>query len=210
MEAPSLGLVEIFGYVATIEAADAGCKAANVSLLGYERGRAGLFTVKFAGDVAAVRAAVTAASAAAERIGKVVAVHVIARPDRQLHVISEGEKNRPEATVKQIPVPVEVAEAKPEAKDDQSVELSQPAESIAEEPVEAPVAEKPATSDAAEEQETNVVPEPSTVTEEEKSTAAPEKNIASERPSEPSSGATASLQNRRKERAQKGKGKKKF
>ena len=86
METPSLGLVETFGYVAAIEAADAGSKAANVRMLGYERGTGGLITVKFTGDVAAVRAAVSSAAAAAGRVGKVVSVHVIARPDRQLGI----------------------------------------------------------------------------------------------------------------------------
>ena len=86
MEKESLGLIETLGLVAAIEAADAGSKAANVTLRGYERARAGLITVVFAGDVAAVRAAVSAAAAAAKRVGTVVSVHVIARPDSQLHV----------------------------------------------------------------------------------------------------------------------------
>jgi microcompartment protein CcmL/EutN len=86
MEKESLGLIETLGLVAAIEAADAGSKAANVTLRGYERARAGLITVAFVGDVAAVRAAVSAAAAAAKRVGTVVSVHVIARPDNQLHV----------------------------------------------------------------------------------------------------------------------------
>lgn len=114
----SLGLVETLGYVAAIEAADVGSKAASVRLLGYERGLAGLITVKFAGDVAAVRAAVTAGAAAAEKIGKVVAVHVIARPDRQLHVISGDSAipQEPQAEITEaeilpeVPVPVKANE----------------------------------------------------------------------------------------------------
>jgi ethanolamine utilization protein EutM len=92
MERDSLGLIETSGLVAAIEAADAGSKAANVSFRGYERARAGLITVVFLGDVAAVRAAVTAGSVAAKRVGSVVSVHVIARPDRQLHVVANGAK----------------------------------------------------------------------------------------------------------------------
>lgn len=80
----SLGLIETWGLTAAIEAADAGAKAANVDCQGYELGRGGLVTVKFLGDVAAVRAAVSAASVAAARIGKVVSTHVIARPNEQL------------------------------------------------------------------------------------------------------------------------------
>ncbi|PSH03084.1 MAG: hypothetical protein CXZ00_14070 [Acidobacteria bacterium] len=92
----SLGLIETLGYVAATEAADAGSKAANVTLRGYERGRAGLITVKFAGEVAAVRAAVTAGATAARRVGMVLAVHVIAHPVRALEVISEGWKSQEE------------------------------------------------------------------------------------------------------------------
>ena len=90
MEKGSLGLIETWGYVPAIEAADAGSKAANVTLLGYEEVRAGLVTVKFVGDVAAVRAAVTAGAAAAGKVGKVVSVHVIPRPDRQLRITPGG------------------------------------------------------------------------------------------------------------------------
>jgi microcompartment protein CcmL/EutN len=92
MEKDSLGLIETSGLVAAIEAADAGSKAANVSFRGYQRARAGLITVFFLGDVAAVRAAVTAGSAAAKRVGTVISVHVIARPDRQLHGVANAAK----------------------------------------------------------------------------------------------------------------------
>ncbi len=84
MQKRSLGLIETWGHVPAVEAADAGCKAANVSLAGYEEVRAGLVTIMFTGDVAAVKTAVTAGAAAAQRVGKVVSCHVIARPDRQL------------------------------------------------------------------------------------------------------------------------------
>src|SRR5437763_1647523 len=93
MEKESLGLVETLGFVAAIEAADAGSKAANVSLRGYEQARAGLITVMFVGDVAAVRAAVSAGAAAARRVGEVVSVHVIARPDHQLHIAGANGSN---------------------------------------------------------------------------------------------------------------------
>ena len=41
----------------------------------------GLITVKIKGDVAAVRAAVDAGAAAAQRVGELVSAHVIPRPD---------------------------------------------------------------------------------------------------------------------------------
>ncbi|MGA2624662.1 MAG: BMC domain-containing protein [Bacteroidota bacterium] len=77
----ALGLIETRGLVAAIEAADAMVKAADVQLIGKERAEAGLITVKVRGDVAAVRAAVDAGAAAAQRVGELVSAHVIPRPD---------------------------------------------------------------------------------------------------------------------------------
>lgn len=91
----ALGLVETRGLVGAIEAADAGAKAANVKLLGQERADAGLVTVMFGGDVAAVRAAVDAASAAAERVGQLVSAHVIPRPHAMLDVIEGDDDDKP-------------------------------------------------------------------------------------------------------------------
>jgi microcompartment protein CcmL/EutN len=82
----ALGLIETRGLVGAIEAADAGLKAAAVRLLGTERADAGLVTVKFLGETAAVKAAVDAASAAAERVGQLISVHVIPRPHDDLAV----------------------------------------------------------------------------------------------------------------------------
>ena len=83
----ALGLIETRGLVGAIEAADAGLKAAQVRLLGTERADAGLVTVKFLGDTAAVKAAVDAGAAAAERVGQLVSVHVIPRPHEELTVV---------------------------------------------------------------------------------------------------------------------------
>jgi microcompartment protein CcmL/EutN len=105
MEKDSLGLIEILGFVGAIEAADAGSKAANVTFRGYQRGLGGLITVMFTGDVAAVRAAVSAGVAAAKLVGKVISVDVIARPDRQLHVTPDGSKQVEQET----PVTAETA-----------------------------------------------------------------------------------------------------
>ena len=76
----ALGMIETEGLVGAIEAADAMTKAANVQLMGYEKIGSGLVTVMVRGDVGAVKAAVDAGSAAAERVGKIVSVHVIPRP----------------------------------------------------------------------------------------------------------------------------------
>ncbi|AEH47893.1 MULTISPECIES: BMC domain-containing protein [Parageobacillus] len=76
----ALGMIETKGLVGAIEAADAMTKAANVTLIGYEKIGSGLVTVMVRGDVGAVKAAVDAGAAAAEKVGKVISTHVIARP----------------------------------------------------------------------------------------------------------------------------------
>jgi len=80
MSGEALGLIETKGLVGAIEAADAMVKAANVYLLGYEKIGWGLVTVMVRGDVGAVKAATDAGAAAAQRVGELVAVHVIPRP----------------------------------------------------------------------------------------------------------------------------------
>lgn len=87
----ALGLIETRGLVGAIEAADAGLKAAQVRLLGTERADAGLVTVKFGGDTAAVKAAVDAGAAAAERVGQLVSVHVIPRPHEELGIVAADD-----------------------------------------------------------------------------------------------------------------------
>lgn len=77
----ALGLIETRGLIGAIEAADAATKAADVTLIGKERADAGLMTIKLRGDVAAIRAAVDAGAAAAQRVGELVSAHVIPRPD---------------------------------------------------------------------------------------------------------------------------------
>ena len=83
----ALGMVETKGLVGAIEAADAMTKSANVSLIGYEKIGSGLVTVMVRGDVGAVKASVGAGSAAAEKVGEVVSVHVIPRPHTDVEKI---------------------------------------------------------------------------------------------------------------------------
>lgn len=80
----ALGLIETKGFVGMIEASDAMAKSAKVRLLGYEKVGSGLVTTLCRGEVGAVRAAVDAAAAAAQRVGELVAVHVIPRPHEDL------------------------------------------------------------------------------------------------------------------------------
>ena len=80
----ALGLVETKGFVGMIEATDAMAKAAKVEMVGYERIGSGLVTTLCRGEVGAVRSAVEAGAAAAQRVGELVSVHVIPRPHGSL------------------------------------------------------------------------------------------------------------------------------
>src|SRR5437016_12833511 len=80
----ALGMVETKGLVALIEASDAMVKAANVTLIGWQKIGSGLVTAFIVGDVAAVKAAIDAGAAAAGRIGEVAGVQVIPRPTEDI------------------------------------------------------------------------------------------------------------------------------
>jgi microcompartment protein CcmL/EutN len=83
--AQAIGLIETRGLVALVEGTDAMLKAANVELVGpmTQVGNA-LVTVVVTGDVAAVKAATEAGKAAAQSLGEIVSVSVIARPHEDL------------------------------------------------------------------------------------------------------------------------------
>ena len=83
----ALGMIETKGLVGAIEAADAMTKSANVTLMGYEKIGSGLVTVMVRGDVGAVKAAVDAGPCAAEKVGEIVAQHVIPRPHTDVEKI---------------------------------------------------------------------------------------------------------------------------
>jgi ethanolamine utilization protein EutM len=73
-------MIETRGMVSLVEATDAALKAANVHYRGWKQVGSALCSVILEGDVAAVKAAVDAGSAAAAKVGEVVSVNVIARP----------------------------------------------------------------------------------------------------------------------------------
>lgn len=92
MRGEALGMVETKGLVGAIEAADAMVKAANVTLVGYEKIGSGLVTVMVRGDVGAVKAATDSGAAAAQRVGELVSVHVIPRPHSDIEkILPKGE-----------------------------------------------------------------------------------------------------------------------
>ena len=93
MNTNSLGMIETKGLVGAIEAADAMVKSANVQLGGKEQVGGGLVTVMVRGDVGAVKAATDAGAAAAEKVGELVSVHVIARPHTEVDNILPHGRN---------------------------------------------------------------------------------------------------------------------
>jgi len=76
----AIGMLETQGLTGVIEGADAMLKAADVELVGKEKIGAAHVTVIVQGDVAAVKAAIEAGVEAVNKVGTLVAAHVIARP----------------------------------------------------------------------------------------------------------------------------------
>ena len=164
MQQKSLGLIEIQGLAAGIEAADAAVKSANVELVGYELTKGGGWTtIKILGDVGAVKAAVDAARIAAGKVSRVVSTRVIARPSMGLtgliHNTDTVGDQPPEPPTPPTPTdPPEptkppadaqsVEESAPEAME--SPEEAQPAEEGASEAMESPEEAQPAEEGASE------------------------------------------------------------
>ena len=114
----ALGMIETRGLVASVEAADAMVKAANVSLRCKVQVGGGLVTVMVQGDVGAVKAAVDAGAAAAERVGELISVHVIPRPHEEVDWMLDppfGERAQPpEPPEPEPPAPEPESEIEPE------------------------------------------------------------------------------------------------
>ncbi|WP_195608566.1 BMC domain-containing protein [Intestinimonas butyriciproducens] len=164
MQQKSLGLIEIQGLAAGIEAADAAVKSANVELVGYELTKGGGWTtIKILGDVGAVKAAVDAARIAAGKVSRVVSTRVIARPSMGLtgliHNTDTVGDQPPEPPTP--PTPTDPPEPTKPPADAQSVEKSapeamespeeaQPAEEGASEAMESPEEAQPVKEGASE------------------------------------------------------------
>ena len=100
----SYGYVETLGLVTAIEAADAALKAANVTLMNCYYVKGGIVTIEVAGDVAAVNAAVAAASESARRLGNFLSCNVIARvasETKKILISDIGKKSDKKATAVQ-------------------------------------------------------------------------------------------------------------
>ena len=149
----ALGMIEVYGYLTAVEALDSALKAANVTRLDVVKVRGGLVTVLVEGDVGAVKAAMDASAAAAERIGTVVSVHVIPRPasdvERMLKGPGGGPKTEPPETEPEEPEEPEPKEPEPEERKDEEPKAEPPEADLEpetpepEEESEAPEPEKP-------------------------------------------------------------------
>ena len=85
--ADALGMIECRSFAAMVEAADAMVKAAKVELVSYEATGGGYVTAVVRGDVAAVKAALDAGVRGGEKVGEVIATHVIARPHLNIDLV---------------------------------------------------------------------------------------------------------------------------
>ncbi|MBU5439228.1 BMC domain-containing protein [Tissierella sp. MSJ-40] len=96
MKNKALGLIETYGYIPAIEAADASAKSANVTIIKMELVKGGLVCIFLTGDVSAVKTAVDAGEVAANMVGRVVSKTVISRPGESLETILNGNKSKEE------------------------------------------------------------------------------------------------------------------
>lgn len=131
----SYGYIETYGYVASVAAADAALKAADVKLTNLYLTKAAILTVEVCGDVAAVRAAVDAGVAEAQRVGKLLGSNVIARVDEETSKILVGGIQ--EKQQKKEKVEAKIEEAQKEMKEEVVVE-----EIVVEEPKNDEIVEK--------------------------------------------------------------------
>ncbi len=130
MTSKAVGLIETIGLAAAIEAADAAVKAANVTLLGYEYTKGeGMITVKVVGDVGAVKAAVSAGTTAAFRIGQVKSCHVIPRPHHEIETLIKQIDRGPAAEKAKEEKP-KAARPKSEPQKKTTAKAEKPAEAI--------------------------------------------------------------------------------
>lgn len=96
----ALGMIETRGYIASVVAADAMIKSANVTLIKQESVDAGLMTILVAGDVGAVQAALDAGKEAAKRVGVLISAHMIARPYDEINEIVKKSESTATSTVR--------------------------------------------------------------------------------------------------------------
>jgi microcompartment protein CcmL/EutN len=147
----ALGMIEVRGELGAVEAMDAAIKAANVSLVNMIKVGGGLVSIFVEGDTGAVKAAIDAGAAAAERVCELMSINVIPRPASDVRKIVDmtpptapdnnapangGASGEPADESPEEEVPAEdedTAEAVPESKEEESAEApesSEDAESV--------------------------------------------------------------------------------
>lgn len=128
----ALGLIELLGYVPAVVALDTALKTAEVSFQQISKIDKGIVSLTVTGDVSAVQAAMDAAAAAAEQVGQVLYVHVIARPHDEVDEMLTPPPAVPQAPTHQPP-------SAPDDSDDSEEKTEEPAEpevSVTEQPQE--------------------------------------------------------------------------
>ncbi len=87
----AVGILEVYGLTTAFCAADAGCKAADVTLEVFDKNKPAnadslpvplLVAIKFRGEVSAVTSAMEAAKTVAKSMTGIVAEHVIPNPEQ--------------------------------------------------------------------------------------------------------------------------------
>lgn len=130
----ALGLVEVIGYVAAIEACDVCLKSANVHLVGIDKVGSGIVTVSVTGDVGAVKSAVESAQVSVSRIGSLRSTHVIPRLHQDvveaLFKKEENKENFSEEDTTQIKINEEILLKEDLEKEIQSEVLNNELENI--------------------------------------------------------------------------------
>ena len=105
----AVGMLEVFGLATAFAAADAGCKAGDVSLETFDKNKPAnadelpvplIVMIKFRGSVSDVQAALDAAKMKAEELAGVVADYEIERPTEDtekmlnLSCLDKGKPNK--------------------------------------------------------------------------------------------------------------------
>ena len=94
----AIGIVEMFGFVTAVTAADAAAKAADVKIIAIDTNKPAnaetvevplITAIKIQGEVSAVKAAVDAAVEAANTVSCVICSHVISGPTKDTQKMAE-------------------------------------------------------------------------------------------------------------------------
>ncbi|QXE26524.1 carbon dioxide concentrating mechanism protein CcmK [Richelia sinica FACHB-800] len=82
-------MIEVYGIPAAVEAADAMCKAARITFVGYENTDLGRITILIRGEVGEVNVAVNQGLKSVVKVngGEILSHHIIPRPHENLEYV---------------------------------------------------------------------------------------------------------------------------